>query len=96
AQWLVLLTDVDGLYRDWPSRDSLINTIDTDAVDDLLPHLESGMIPKLTAARDAVLGGVGHSVIINGQVPHVLVSSPFGTIGTTVLPVMTSERTVDE
>lgn len=84
AQWLLLLTDVAGLYRDWPERRSLISTIDTDELDALLPRLESGMIPKVTAARSAILGGVGHVAIVDGRVPHVLVSEPFGTSGTVV------------
>lgn len=93
AHWLLVLTDVDGLYRDWPNRDSLVGVIDIDAVSDLLPSLESGMIPKVTAARNAVLGGVGNAAIMNGRIPHVLVSTPFGTTGTTITPV---ERTIDD
>ncbi len=84
ADWLLLLTDVDGLYRDWPNRNSLIRTIDVEAVDELLPRLESGMIPKVTAARDAILGGVAHVAIINGRIPHVVVSAPFGATGTMI------------
>lgn len=86
AEWLLLLTDVAGLYRDWPNRDSLVTHIDTDEVGELLPLLESGMIPKVTAARNAVLGGVAGAAIIDGRRPHVLTSAPFGTTGTTVLP----------
>lgn len=93
AQWLLLLTDVDGLYRDWPDRDSLVGRINADEVGALLPDLESGMIPKVTAARDAVMAGVGSVAIINGRKPHVLVSSPFGVTGTTITP---GERIVHE
>lgn len=84
AKWLLLLTDVDGLYRDWPDRASLISSINIDEVSSMLPHLESGMIPKVTAACSAVMGGVGTAAIINGCVPHILVSAPFGTTGTTI------------
>ncbi len=87
AEWLMLLTDVDGLYLDWPNRQSLAGTIDTDEVSALLPRLESGMIPKVKAARDAVAAGVGRATILNGRVPHILVSAPWGTVGTTVTPV---------
>lgn len=93
AQWLLLLTDVDGLYRDWPDRASLISSIDIDEVSSMLPHLESGMIPKFAAACGAVMGGVGTAAIINGCVPHILVSAPFGTTGTTITAV---ERKVHE
>lgn len=85
AQWLLLLTDVAGLYRDWPNRGSLVEQLDTDDVAGLLPQLQAGMIPKVTAARDAVLGGVRRAAIIDGRTPHVLTSSPFGTTGTTVV-----------
>lgn len=87
ADWLLLLTDVDGLYLDWPNRDSLVRVIDTDEVGVLLPKLESGMIPKVSAARNAVMNGVGRAAILNGRVPGVLVSAPWGTVGTTVMPV---------
>ncbi len=87
AEWLLLLTDVAGLYLDWPNRDSLVSHIDTDDVGALMPRLESGMIPKVTAARNAVLGGVARAAIVDGRIPHVLTSAPFGTTGTTVVPV---------
>ena len=84
ADWLLLLTDVAGLYRDWPNRESLVDTISVIDVEALLPHLESGMIPKVTAARNAVCGGVGRAAIVDGRVPHVLTSAPFGSTGTMV------------
>ncbi|MEO6942365.1 MAG: acetylglutamate kinase [Terrimesophilobacter sp.] len=87
ADWLLLLTDVAGLYRDWPNRDSLVGQINTDELASLLATLESGMIPKMTAARNAVLGGVGRVAIIDGRVPHALITEPFGTTGTTVTPI---------
>src|ERR1700733_10010367 len=58
AAKLVILTDVAGLYSDWPNRDSLVSVIDVDALRAMLPSLESGMIPKMTACLDAVDGGV--------------------------------------
>lgn len=84
ADWLLLLTDVAGLYRHWPNRDSLVTTIDTDELAGLLPSLEAGMIPKMTACLAAVEGGVGHAAIIDGRIPHTLLAEPFGTSGTTV------------
>lgn len=84
ARWLVLLTDVSGLYRNWPRNPSLITAIDVREVEALLPQLDSGMIPKVTAARDAVLGGVSRVAIVDGRVPHLLVSEPFGASGTIV------------
>ena len=84
ADRLLLLTDVAGLYRDWPNRDSLVRSIDTAELETLLPSIESGMIPKLTACRDAVLGGVVSAVIVDGREPHTLLAQPFGASGTTV------------
>lgn len=84
ADWLLLLTDVAGLYRDWPNRDSLVATIDTVELAGLLPSLEAGMIPKMTACLSAVEGGVGHAAIVDGRIPHTLLAEPFGTSGTTV------------
>ena len=50
ASKLVVLTDVDGLYADWPDRDSLIGRIGVENLRDMLPDLESGMRPKMEAA----------------------------------------------
>ena len=59
ASKLLMLTDVPGLYRNWPDRDSIIDLIAVEELRELLPSLESGMIPKMTACLDAVVGGVG-------------------------------------
>lgn len=57
AEKLLMLTDVDGLYTDWPDTDSLVSEIDTATLEQLLPKLESGMIPKVEACLRAVRGG---------------------------------------
>jgi acetylglutamate kinase len=88
AAKLVVLTDVAGLYADWPNRDSLISIIDATELKALLPSLESGMIPKMTACLDAVEGGVAKAAIIDGRVSHSIlleVFTPEG-IGTEVIP----------
>ena len=88
AAKLVVLTDVEGLYRDWPNRDSLVSVIDTGELTHLLPHLESGMIPKMTACLDAVSGGVPKAAIIDGRRPHSILLEIFtdAGIGTEVVP----------
>jgi acetylglutamate kinase len=88
AAKLVVLTDVEGLYRDWPNRDSLVSVIDTAELIGLLPHLESGMIPKMTACLDAVSGGVPKAAIIDGRRPHSILLEIFtdAGIGTEVVP----------
>jgi acetylglutamate kinase len=88
AAKLVILTDVAGLYRDWPNRDSLISTIDAAELRELLPSLESGMIPKMTACLAAVDGGVPKAAIIDGRVLHSILLEAFTAegIGTEVVP----------
>ena len=88
AAKLVVLTDVEGLYRDWPNRDSLVSVIDTAELIGLLPHLESGMIPKMTACLEAVSGGVPKAAIIDGRRPHSILLEIFtdAGIGTEVVP----------
>ena len=87
AEKLVILTDVAGLYRDWPNRDSLISTIDAAELRALLPSLESGMIPKMTACLDAVDGGVPKAAIIDGRILHSILLEAFTAegIGTEVV-----------
>jgi len=88
AAKLIILTDVAGLYSDWPNRDSLVSVIDTDELSTLLPSLESGMIPKMTACLEAVIGGVEKAAIIDGRTPHSILLEVFTTsgIGTEVVP----------
>ena len=88
AAKLVMLTDVPGLYRDWPNRDSLVELISVDELTELLPTLESGMIPKMTACLDAVVGGVGGATIIDGRIPHSILLEVFTQrgAGTEVIP----------
>lgn len=88
AAKLVVLTDVAGLYSDWPNRDSLVSVISTEELADLLPSLESGMIPKMTACLEAVAGGVPKAAIIDGRQPHSILLEIFTTqgIGTEVVP----------
>ncbi len=58
AEKLLVLTDVEGLYRDWPDRDDVISEISPEALAELLPSLASGMVPKMGACLQAVQGGV--------------------------------------
>ena len=70
AEKLVILTDVAGLYANWPDRDSLVSSISAAELEEMLPSLESGMIPKMRACLDAVRGGVPKAAIIDGREPH--------------------------
>ncbi|WP_327009566.1 acetylglutamate kinase [Dactylosporangium sp. NBC_01737] len=85
ARKLVVLTDVEGLYARYPDPDSLISQLTTDQLADLLPTLESGMVPKMEACLRAVKGGVPAAHIVDGRVPHsllleVFTSEGFGTM----------------
>ncbi|WP_084614749.1 acetylglutamate kinase [Nakamurella lactea] len=88
AAKLVTLTDVEGLYTDWPDRNSLLSTITASDLRELLPRLESGMAPKMEGALRAVEGGVSAAHIIDGRVAHSVLLEIVTTegIGTMVLP----------
>ncbi|MGN6200404.1 acetylglutamate kinase, partial [Humibacter sp.] len=81
AAKLVILTNVPGLYRDWPDRDSLISTITPVELRELLPSLDAGMIPKMTACLHAVEGGVPKAAVIDGRDEHSLLFELFTTSG---------------
>ncbi len=87
AEHLVMLTDVEGLYTDWPDRSSLASRIDAAAVRALLPRLDSGMIPKMEACLAAVDGGVTAAHVIDGREPHAVLAALLtaSTAGTTVV-----------
>lgn len=88
AERLVILTNVAGLYTEWPSQDSLVSKITLPALRELLPSLDSGMIPKMESCLDAVQHGVDAAHVIDGRVAHsvVLELMTNGGVGTMVLP----------
>jgi len=88
AEKLMLLTDVAGLYSNWPNQDSLISEIDAASLRALLPELESGMIPKMQACLNALAGGVSRAHVIDGRAPHSILLEIFTSsgVGTLVLP----------
>ena len=81
AEKLLVLTDVPGLYSDWPNRSSLISSITAEALRKLMPSLESGMIPKMQACLQAVEGGVPKAHIIDGRQPHSILLEVFTKSG---------------
>jgi acetylglutamate kinase len=87
ATKLVILTDVAGLYSDWPNRDSLVSHLTAAELTELLPSLESGMIPKMLACLEAVEAGVEKAAIIDGRIPHSILLEIFTAdgIGTEVV-----------
>jgi hypothetical protein len=88
AEKLMVLTDVAGLYSDWPNTDSLVSEITTTELETMLPTLEAGMIPKMQACLTAVGGGVPRAHIIDGRTPHSILLEIFtkNGFGTMVLP----------
>jgi acetylglutamate kinase len=88
ARKLVVLTDVPGLYHDWPDTTSLVSQIGVEELESLLPKLEAGMVPKMEACLRAVRGGVPAAHIVDGRVPHSLLLEIFTDegFGTMVTP----------
>jgi acetylglutamate kinase len=87
ARKLIVLTDVEGLYRDWPDPASLISRLTAEELDKLMPTLDAGMVPKMEACYRAVTGGVPDAHVVDGRVPHsilleIFTSEGFGTMVT--------------
>ncbi|MBR8741903.1 acetylglutamate kinase [Nocardiopsis sp. MG754419] len=77
ASKLIMLTDVEGLFADFPANTDLISRLNVDELRALLPSLSSGMLPKMEACLRAVEGGVPQAHIIDGRVPHSLLLEVF-------------------
>ncbi len=88
AEKLVVLTDVEGLYADWPASDEVISEIAADELAALIPALASGMVPKMEACLAAVRGGVPRAHVLDGRVAHSLLLELFtdAGVGTMVVP----------
>ncbi|GLL16148.1 acetylglutamate kinase [Pseudonocardia halophobica] len=88
AAKLVVLTDVEGLYANYPDPESIISALTAAELEPMLPELESGMAPKMEACLRAVRGGVPQAHVIDGRVPHSVLLEVFTSegVGTMVVP----------
>ncbi len=88
AEKLLVLTDVEGLYADWPNSTDVIGEISPESLEELLPTLASGMIPKMTACLTAVRKGVKRATVVDGREPHSVLLEIFTDegVGTQVVP----------
>jgi acetylglutamate kinase len=88
ARKLVVLTDVEGLYADWPDTGSLLTQLTAAELAELLPTLDAGMVPKMEACLRAVKGGVPAAHVVDGRVPHSILLEVFTSegFGTMVVP----------
>ncbi|MFE6688847.1 acetylglutamate kinase [Streptomyces sp. NPDC057743] len=88
AETLMVLTDVEGLYEDWPHSDEVISRLTASQLERLLPELASGMVPKMRGCLHAVRNGVRTARVIDGRVQHSILLEIFTDegIGTMVVP----------
>jgi acetylglutamate kinase len=88
AETLMVLTDVEGLYEDWPHSDEVISRLTATELEKLLPELASGMVPKMEGCLHAVRNGVRTARVIDGRVEHSILLEIFTDegIGTMVVP----------
>ncbi|MFI1018913.1 acetylglutamate kinase [Streptomyces sp. NPDC020965] len=88
AEKLVMLTDVEGVYANWPHTTDVIGRMTATELEKLLPSLASGMVPKMEGCLRAVREGVRMAHVLDGRVPHSLLLEVFtdDTTGTTVVP----------
>src|SRR4051794_9162604 len=93
---LVVLTDVEGLYANWPDRDSLVEQIDARELAEILPALDAGMVPKMAACLRAVEGGVNRATVVDGRLPHALLLEMFTTEGTGTMVVPADKHSADK
>ncbi|MBF6049852.1 acetylglutamate kinase [Streptomyces sp. NRRL B-1677] len=88
AEKLIVLTDVEGLYADWPHSTDVIRSLTVSELAAMLPGLASGMVPKMEGCLRAVRAGVGTAHVLDGRVPHSLLLEVFTGegVGTAVVP----------
>ncbi len=74
AEKLVYLTDVAGVFSDWPDESSLITRVDGAGLQQLVADgkVSEGMIPKVESCVDALRAGVRSAHVLDGRLPHAL------------------------
>ncbi len=85
ASSLIVMTDVAGIYRNWPDKDSLIHSISASELESIKGGFAEGMAPKVQAALDALSYGAKAVRIIDGIDPDSFASALAGTGGTLVV-----------
>ena len=85
AQWLIIMTDVEGIYKNWPDKSSLIESISAQELDSLKASFAEGMAPKVQACLDAIAAGAKAVRIIDGTNPSALRDALLGVGGTLVV-----------
>lgn len=92
ARKLVVLTDVEGIYENWPDESSLLSKLPVGDAEAMLPHVASGMVPKLEACIRAVRGGVPHTHVVNGTRPHSILLEIFTDAGVGTMITAAGEK----
>jgi acetylglutamate kinase len=85
ASSLIVMTDVAGIYRNWPDKDSLIDSISASELETIKAGFAEGMAPKVQAALDALSFGAKAVRIIDGTDPDSFASALAGKGGTLVV-----------
>ncbi len=88
AEKLLMLTNVEGLFRNWPDSEDVIGEISPESLEELMPSLSTGMLPKMTACVRALQNGVARATVVDGREPHAVLVELFTDdgVGTQVLP----------
>ena len=83
AEKLAFLTDVEGVYRDFEDKNSLIEKISTKEIQEMIENgqMGGGMLPKLSNCVDAIENGVNRVSIADGRVEHCLLLEMFTNKG---------------
>lgn len=88
AERLVILTNVEGLYTNWPEKSSLVSQTSISELSAMVSDLDDGMIPKMESCLRAVQQGVRAAHVIDGRIAHSVLLELLteGGIGTMVVP----------
>lgn len=92
ASKLIMLTDVEGLYSDYPTCEELVSMLTASELEEMLPTLSSGMVPKMEACLRAVRGGVPQAHVLDGRIPNSMLLEVFTNEGVGTMVVAESEE----
>ncbi|GAA1117686.1 acetylglutamate kinase [Nocardiopsis composta] len=92
ASKLIMLTDIEGLYADYPACEELISRLTASELEALLPELASGMVPKMEACLRAVRGGVPQAHVLDGRTPNSMLLEVFTNDGVGTMVVAEADQ----
>lgn len=94
ADKLIILTDVEGVYKEINDKNSLVSNLTLEMIDDYIDSgiISGGMIPKMECCTEALKNGTKKVHLVDGRNEHCIINDMFNNKGTIIVNEMREEK----